>query len=238
MKRALLFLSVIIPWSLCAQIQDYFPNSKQLQFEVKHSYRDSDFISHYVTYYPDGKKREEHLEKNHDMYDTMRAWTEEGYLEKMNIYTDTGYTAFYFYEDGTVWEAGRYLRSVAQPEYREIYDSAKFDKYYTASCNLKCLTHTCHDICYERIGIWKTYHPNGIIESEGHYLPMEFRVDYPMKDSSGTFVMVEKTSFEIERGVICSAFLKDGVWFYYDPNGILMKVEIYFNGKLKQVIKS
>lgn len=184
---------------------------------------------HFISYAKNGQKTEEFFMKNGVTYDTLKRWTEKGELHNIEIYTDSGYTSIYYWHDtGRIFEIGEYKIAKTLPENITVYDSISFDKYTTAECE---------NLCYLRTGLWKTFHENGIIESEGEYLPMRFRVTYPIKDSSGVALVVKNTSFEMIPDVfyvVCVTFLKNGHWLYYDSKGIKTKEEFYKNGLLQQ----
>lgn len=184
---------------------------------------------HFISYAKNGQKTEEFFMKNGAMYDTLKRWTEKGELNNIEIYTDSGYTSIdYWYNTGRILEIGQYKISNSSPDNITVYDSISFDKYTTAECKSPC---------YLRTGLWKTFHENGIIESEGEYLPMDFRVSYPTKDSSGVAIVVKNTSFEMIADVsyvVCLTYLKNDHWIYYDTKGVKTKEEFYKNGLLQK----
>jgi antitoxin component YwqK of YwqJK toxin-antitoxin module len=184
---------------------------------------------HFISYAKNGQKTEEFFMKNGVTYDTLKRLTDKGELHHVEIYTDSGYTSIdYWYDTGRILEIGEYKISKTSPKNITVYDSTSFNKYTTAECKIPC---------YLRNGRWNTFHENGIIESEGEYLPMDFRVAYPTKDSSAVALVLENTSFEMIPDVsyvICLTFLKNGHWIYYDTKGVMTKEEFYKNGLLQK----
>ena len=185
---------------------------------------------HIVYYYENGKKSEEFHDRFFQKCDTSSKWTEEGLLHHREIYTDSGYVEMdYYYEEGTILSIGNYKLVHGERDQTIIYDSTNFDKY---SPDDEC---TSNSNCYERTGIWKTYHKNGKIESEGKYLPSQYFVAYPMESDSTNDVMVDipKTSFEFKGfGVVCSTYLKDSTWSIYNKQGKKFQEKIYRGGLL------
>jgi len=197
-----------------------------LNFEIIQLDKIRDKHRHLIFYSINGKKTQEFYDKDRVIYDTLRKWTEEGKLYHLEAYNASGYTTIdYWVETGKISDIGTYGIAKTAPEL-VIYDSTSFDKY-TA---IKCKT---DEPCYVRAGVWKQYHKNGMLASEGKYLPWPFRVSTPTKDSSGIAVPIENTSFEVMPGtsyVVGESFLKDGNWNYYDDKGKKIKTESYKNG--------
>ena len=201
----------------------YYPNGKK-SCEIIQLDTIPDAHRHIIYSYENGQKKQEFYDRNRIAYDTLKEWNQNGHITSLKIFTDTGYISTEYYEDGKILEKGEYKVSKQEPEMIVVYDSTTFDKYITSKCGTPC---------YIRTGIWRTYHPNGALESEGEYLPMRFDVAYPTKDSSGIMVLVKKTSFEfMGSGVGCSTYLKDGAWEYFDDKGQRIKRESYKSGKL------
>jgi len=182
-----------------------------------------------VTYYFANKNKSwEYSEKYNRRCDTTRSWTENGILQYMEIYSDTGYTVLDFsYESGRILQVGNYMYSKDSGASVTIRDSATFETYESAPCSSDCL---------QRCGPWFTFYENGQLESEGKYLPNVFMIDYPTKDSAGIAVIVRRSGFEDNQytmGIRCSTYLKDGTWKYYNENGKEIGEEYYDGGFLK-----
>lgn len=209
---------------------EYYKNG-QVNFKITELLDSVNAYRHIVYYYENGKKIEEFHDRFFRKCDTSSKWTEEGLLYQREIYTDSGYVEMdYSYEEGIILSIGNYKLVHGERDQTIIYDSTNFDKY---SPDDEC---TFNGNCYERKGIWKTYHENGQIESEGKYLPSQYYVEDPMKYDSINDVMVDvpKTSFELNTsfGVKCSVYLKDSTWSIYNKKGKKFQEKIYKGGLL------
>ena len=82
-----------------------------------------------------------------------------------------------------------------------------------------------------RIGLWKEYYQNGILKSEGKFCEdiSPIYVNYENVDS------VQKLFPELIQDTIFVNYtldFKSGKWKYYNEAGILIREELYKNGKL------
>mgnify|MGYP000022015448 CR=1 FL=1 len=108
-----------------------------------------------------------------------------------------------------ILETGHYKIDNAPSMGIILYDSTLFLKHIPEKCDT-------NEPCYMRTEIWKTYHENGILESEGQYLPMPY-------ETTTIALNVDHAT-----GV---GYLKDGVWKYYDEKGRKTKEEFYKDSK-------
>ncbi len=187
----------------------------------------SQFHRRVTHYFGNGNKSDEYVEKNHEYCDTLRRWTRSGLLAYMEINSDTGFLSIDFWnETGTIFQWGTYSHYSDISGSYIIRDSTTFDIYESERCNTRCFVPT---------GTWFMFHENGVLESEGKYLPQAFTVKYPIVDSAGIAVVVKKTGFDeiILSGILCITFLKDGAWNYYSENGEKIREEYYKGGLLK-----
>jgi antitoxin component YwqK of YwqJK toxin-antitoxin module len=243
MKQLLSIFLFFITSGLIAQSNDYVYDSLthtekyldvngRLICEIKQLDKVRDKQRHVIYYSPNGQKTVEFFDRNNQKYDTLRKWTDEGKLYLEEIYTSNGFKSIdYWVTTGNISEIGTFEISKAQPKEFIVYDSTTFNKYIIAKCESD-------KPCYARTGVWKEYHKNGVLASEGKYLPWSFRSLTPTKDSSGVAVPVENTSFDILADVsyiVGEGYLKDGIWNYYDDKGKLIKKELYKNGTLKKI---
>jgi antitoxin component YwqK of YwqJK toxin-antitoxin module len=210
--------------------EKYYNEQGRVRCEIIQLDKVPDKQRHIICYGQNGQKTKDFFEKDNVKYDTLREWTEDGKLNHMEIYADSGFTTIdYWPETGRILETGQYKFSTASPDNIIIYDSATFNKYTSAKCD--------YEPCYIRIGIWKEYHENGVLASEGKYLPINFKGNTP-SDSAGIKVSNKKTSFEMIPSVSYITWrtnsIKDGLWKYYDEKGIKIKEELYENGLLKK----
>lgn len=228
---ALCIVLILISFSTFGQNKiEYFENGK-VNYKIIQLSDTVNAYCHVVQYYANGRKSSEFHEKFLQKCDTFNEWTKEGVLHHREIYTDSGYVEIdYYSETGTILSIGNYKIVHGERDQTIIYDSTNFDKYSPDD--------ECSFIrnCYERTGIWKTYHKNGEIESEGKYLPSQYLISYPMKYDSINDVMVDmpKTSFEFNTslGVKCSTYLKDSTWSIYNKQGNKIQEKIYKTGLL------
>ena len=228
---ALCIVLILISFSTFGQNKiEYFENGK-VNYKIIQLSDTVNAYCHVVQYYANGRKSSEFHEKFLQKCDTFNEWTKEGVLHHREIYTDSGYVEIdYYSETGTILSIGNYKIVHGERDQTIIYDSTNFDKYSPDD--------ECSFIrnCYERTGIWKTYHKNGEIESEGKYLPSQYLISYPMKYDSINDVMVDmpKTSFEFNAslGVKCSTYLKDSTWSIYNKQGNKIQEKIYKTGLL------
>ncbi|MEN9441926.1 MAG: hypothetical protein RLZ33_2003 [Bacteroidota bacterium] len=228
MKTLIIILIQLFPLLLIGQISShkYYREDSTVQCEIIQLDKKYDLHRQIIYYYENGQKREEFFDRNRVIYDTLKQWDTLGQLVYFEIYSDTGYIQIQYHNNTTnIREIGywRYVNSRSQN--LTIYDSINFLKYETAECKKPC---------YERVGNWKTFYPNGIVKSEGKYLPMEFHVNIDQRtDSLGNVYNPKKESFEMEEGIIymvCSTFLPDGKWTLYTELGEIKEEEIYING--------
>lgn len=208
---------------------DYHENG-QVGFKITQLSDTVNAYRHIISYYANGKKAEEFHDRYYQKCDTFSQWTKEGFLHHREVYTDSGYVEIdYYYEKGIILSIGNYKLVYGERDQTIIYDSTNFDKFSPAECSLD-------ENCYERTGIWKTYHENGEIESEGKYLSSQYLISYPMKYDSINDVMVDipKTSFEFTAlfGITCSTYLKDSTWSIYNKQGKKFQEKIYRGGLL------
>ena len=208
---------------------EYYENGK-VAFKITEL---SDSLNAYrkiVSYYPNGNKSEEFHDRFFKNCDTLSRWTEEGFLHHREVYTDSGYVEIdYYYEEGAILSIGNYKLVHGKRDQKIIYDSTNFNKYRPDD---ECVL---NGYCYERTGIWKTYHKNGKIKSEGRYLPSKYLVAYPMEYDSINKVNINipKTSFECKGfGIVCSTYLKDSTWSIYNKQGKKFHEKIYRGGLL------
>jgi antitoxin component YwqK of YwqJK toxin-antitoxin module len=79
-------------------------------------------------------------------------------------------------------------------------------------------------------GVWKFYHPNGLIALEGQFAEL-------MHETEGQS-LPDKSSYIIAHcNWRTSEQLKQGVWYYYNENGSLIKKEEYVDGVLVCLVK-
>lgn len=171
---------------------------------------------HFIFYGINGQKTQEFYDKDKIIYDTLRKWTDEGKLYGVEVYNMKGYTSIdYWVETGKISDFGKYEIAKKVPNL-EIYDSAAFVKYTVKPYSFE-------EIYYVRSGVWKHYHKNGTLASEGNYLPWPFIIITPRTKED-----------EDNPGIMYNGedFLKDGIWNYYDEKGNLIKTETYKNGLL------
>ncbi len=79
---------------------------------------------------------------------------------------------------------------------------------------------------YEKeFGVWYYYYDNGKLESYGNYKLMKITDDNVLE-------------LALKYGVLSGHHVsyKDGEWFYYDLNGVLIKKEIYVKNELINII--
>jgi antitoxin component YwqK of YwqJK toxin-antitoxin module len=224
LKYILIFL---VPLTSFGQTETYKFDNGQISCEITQLNKTPDERRHIIYYHENGQKKEEFFDNNHFVYDTLNKWTNEGMLHSREVYTDSGYTEIhYYYKTGQILEIGNYKLVDNTNDEIIIYDSTRFDKFTSVRCISQC---------YERTGIWKSYHSNGAIEEEGYYLPYEFEVAYPTKlDSNNVGIPIANTSFDWpSQGIVCSTYLKDGIWNYYDENGRKLKTEQFVQGQQK-----
>lgn len=238
-KFLLIFICLNASFSLLAQSTDYIYDSitrtekylyknGNVQCEIKQLDKVPDKHRHIIYYSITGQKTREFYDRNRMVYDTLKMWTDEGKLYHIEAYTSAGYTSIdYWIETGKISEYGKYEISKTTSN-MVVYDSATFDKYTVKNCGLD-------ETCYTRTGVWKKYHKNGALASEGKYLPWAFSVSIPARDSMGVSVPFENMSFDIlpeTNYMMFKSFLKDGTWNYYDEKGTLIRKEAYKNGLL------
>lgn len=207
---------------------EYYENG-QVSYKITQLSDTVNAYRHIVYYHNNGKKAEEFQDRYYQKCDTFSQWTKEGFLHHREIYTDSGYMEIDYYEKGSIISIGNYKLVHGERDQTIIYDSTNFDKFSSSACSL-------NDKCYKRTGIWKTYHENGEIESEGKYLPSQYFISYPMKYDSINDVMVDipKTSFEFTAsfGIKCSTYLPDSTWSIYNKQGKKIQEKIYKGGLL------
>jgi len=184
---------------------------------------------HYIEYYENGQKMEEGFKKNKINYDTIRKWTEKGELHNMEIYSDTGYTEIEYWQ-GLISLIGKYQISYTKPDDITIYDSVQLYEYKTEPWS-------CDTPYYVPIGVWKYFHENEVIESEGEYLPFNFYDLLEWNESKQVYVGIREKDFENNNDpdklyIVGKTYLKNGWWFYYNDKGIKTKEEFYKNGLL------
>lgn len=228
MKNLIIIILQLFPLILFGQISSnkYYREDSTVQCEIIQLDEKQDAHRQIIYFNENGQKREEFFDRNRVIYDTLKKWDELGALFYIEIYSDTGYTQIEYYNGTNNIRGIGYWKYVKSRSLNlTIYDSINFNKYETAECEFPC---------YERIGIWKTFYPNGIIKSEGKYLPMEFHVNIDQRtDSLGNVYYPKKNSFEMEEGIIymgCSTFLPDGKWTLYTELGEIKEEVIYING--------
>lgn len=241
MKRLLIILIVFISANCSGQTGKYlydtllrtgtdYYESGRVQCETKQLAKEFDKQRHIICYYKNGRKKEEFFDNNRIKYDTLKEWTDRGELLHMEIYKDSTYINIdYWYETGQISEIGNCRITKIRPDKIIVYDSTTFDEYNSYDVN--------QEIYVLRIGVWRGYHKNGEIESEGEYLPMAFYRTIQGRDSSGIFVEDKKTSFEMIPNKIYAgvrSYLKNGIWKYYDEKGVKIKEEFYADGVLKK----
>ncbi len=152
---------------------------------------------HIIRYSEKGQKTDDYyyFAKNLLIYDTLKQWTEEGQLWHVEIYNDSGYTSIdYINYPNEVSQTGNYTVTYLKPKNSVIYDSATFNKY--EALIERNVSYQANGLHYYkpyilRTGIWRTYHENGTMESEGKYLPMAFVTSYPSIDSSGISIPIK-----------------------------------------------
>ena len=226
---SLFCLSIILLFSFSAFSQSnigLYENGK-VNYTITQLLDSVNAYRHIVYYHPNGYK----LEEFHDRYgkkcDTLNKWTETGKLHHREIHTDSGYVEMdYDYDNGTLLSIGNYKLVNNDRQQTIVYDSVRFDKFISEKCK---------DYCYDKVGVWKYYNEKGNIESEGKYLAPKFTIRYPVKtDSNNVMVNVPKTSFEdSEIGILCTTFLKDSTWSFYNNKGKRIKEERYKAGLLE-----
>jgi antitoxin component YwqK of YwqJK toxin-antitoxin module len=208
--------------------EKYFHENGQVKYEIIHLDKILDKHRHIIGYYKNGQKSEEFFDKNHVVYDTLRKWNESGKLNYLEAHSDTGYTTIeYWSESGRIATIGQYKISNQPIDKLTIYDSTTYDIYVTEKYD---------NPCYVRTGTWKTYYENGNLESEGQYYPMKFTFTTPTRDSSNVAILTKKTSFETIPDItyiVCSTYLENGLWIYYNDKGQKPKEVFYKNGQPK-----
>jgi antitoxin component YwqK of YwqJK toxin-antitoxin module len=202
---------------------------------ITHTVQYQNFISlneQWTFYYDNGKKEQQFTKCDSIQCDTLKIWAETGMLSEVKIYNDSGYTRIdYWSGSNQMYEKGSYVRSHDSSKSRIIRDSTNFLIYESVRCN---------GDCFKRVGTWFTFHPNGQLESEGKYLPDEYTVTYPTRDSAGIAVIIQKTNFDsypYQMGIVTIGYAKDGIWTYYNDQGKLIREEYYEGGLLRNTIQ-
>lgn len=224
-----IFILMLIPMIGKAQVSSdkYYRSDSTVYCEIIQLDSLMDAHRQIVHYHKNGSKAREYFDNNRVIYDTLNEWNEEGVITYREIYSDTGYTQISYHSNGQISEIGAWVRVYQRSKEMTVRDSSTFEIYETAKCK---------DVCYERIGKWKSYYPNGHLKSQGSYLPMEFSVAIPTAtDSSGVnHYPVSKTSFDFisPSGIYmgCSTFLPNGKWIFYLETGEIKEEVTYKDG--------
>lgn len=227
-KLLIIFICLAVSFSLFAQSKNYQYDSinrtekylyanGSLYYEIVQLDKIPDKHRHFIFYSINGQKTQEFYDRDKVIYDTLRKWTDEGKLYHQEAYTTKGYLSIdYWVETGKISDLGTYEITKKVPKL-EIYDSIKGITYTSKFCRSD-------QPCYIRAGIWKQYHKNGVLASEGKYLPWSF------------IILIRGAKEDENNPGVLSAYgenyLKDGTWNYYDDKGKLTKTEVYKSGLL------
>lgn len=186
---------------------------------------------HRTTHYSNkGLKTAEFSQRNGMFYDTARYWRDDGSLELMEIYSDSGYVSISYHDTtGFMQERKEYRIPNKIRSFVHLNDTINNVEYYSQPVEYGS---------YEPAGTWSTFHANGQLESTGSYLPLIFESHDRGYDTSkqdrgcypaGTIIM-----YDIVND---AAVLKDGTWHYYDENGKKVREEFYEGGILRNTIE-
>lgn len=195
--------------------------TEKIQFENYIGYKET------VTgYHHNGNKSYQYTYSGNIITDTLYQWSESGHLKHIEIYSDTGYAEIDFSIDsGTIIQKGEF-RYGSYTENLVLIDSTGMIRYRSAWCDSGCTF---------PIGIWHTFYNNGMIKSEGSYLPYNMReCEYSTgaipEDQCGnkdafTWIIIEKETK-----------VRDGNWVFYNEYGEKIREEYYEGGFLKSTI--
>ncbi len=141
-----------------------------------------------------------------------------------------------FFENGKIQRLSEYENDRLTGEYHSFYDNGQYSQYGCYNEGLKTgnwkywnrdgmLIKECNYHNGKLKGYFTEYYSNGHIRRTGEYAHITG------KDTIYTVdIMTFEESMEIEETNDIPA--KDGVWYYYDVNGNLSRIEKYRKGKL------
>lgn len=231
MKYIQAIVLMFFPQIIFGQISSYkyYNEDSTVNCEIIQLDSIMDAHRHILYFHRNGKKASEYFDKNRVPYDTLFKWDNQGNLTRLEIYSDSGYIEIDYYDNGNLSQIGQWKRMTEQKYDIVIYDSTNWDIYEATECKYPC---------FQRSGIWKTFYKNGVLRSEGKYLPIKFSISYPtLKDSNGVSQIIPKTSFSVIPELIyigCYTYLFDGNWIYYTEEGKIEKIMEYQNGLPKK----
>lgn len=79
-------------------------------------------------------------------------------------------------------------------------------------------------------GVWQQFHPNGEEAIEGEYAELMHETEGQSLPDKSSYIMAHCNWRTFEQ-------LKQGVWYYYDETGMLIKKEEYVDGVLVCLVK-
>lgn len=181
---------------------------------------------HLVHYSYKGYKTSEHSERYGIPYNTTRYW-DDGILELLEIYSDTGYVSFTYDSTGLIRERGEYILPMEFTNSMQLVDSLNETRYHSNAIGYGTFVPS---------GIWTTYHANGKLESIGQYLPYTFIGTQHDSDTLKYAVECHPAGTILLYTITTETKLRNGLWQYYDETGKEIREEYYEGGILRNTI--
>lgn len=179
-------------------------------------------------YHRNGAKSYQYRERRGLVYfDTLREWSESGLLEHIEISSDTGYVEIDFDpHSGVIIQRGENKIGKYSGTITIVDDTGELG-FRSAWCDSGCII---------PVGEWITFHDNGLIESEGEFLPFNMQklqtyIDTIPADMLGNLNVHVLCIVESETKV------RDGKWVFYNDQGVKIREEIYESGLLRSVVE-
>ena len=205
----------------------YFPNGK-LQNEI--TYKSGRPNGHAKIYYKNGNLKEEGLWKSNKWIGNYKYYYENGNLYHEFAYSDRGKRSGpqkYYYETGQVMIEGEWEEGKEAGVIKEYYEdgSIKAEKFFNNG-----------SLDPEKTIVFEKEEPEVIPdpEPEGKGVVVEkgevTRTVEPF-NGTGYHKLYNKNRQISKDGIFKNYKLKDGKWYRYNKDGILLKIEVYKKGK-------
>ena len=202
----------------------YFPNAN-LQNEI--TYVNNRPNGHAKIYYENGNLKEEGLWKGNKWVGDYKFYHENG-----NVYQDFAFNTTgkregvqkYFYDSGQVMIEGKWQEGKESGVVKEYYEDGevKAEKFYSGGTLDPGST-----IIYEKAEPVKEK-PKVVISKV--VVEKDEKPNVGIFDGNGYHKLYDKNKQVSKDGLFKNNKLIDGKWYRYNPDGILLRIEVYKNG--------
>jgi len=188
----------------------------------------------WMTFYPDGTKKEEEDYKNGVLDGITRIFSERGNLinersyregkiieEGIQLKTEVIELITYYDDEVTIKRKGLYLNSIPTGKHVYYNTAGKPEKAIYYNDNGIRTAEGAVDENENRIGEWKTYYETGELRAEGRRVNDRQDGEWKFYSQSGHIEQIGN----FNNGV------QGGNWTWYFPSGNLFREEIYARGR-------